>query len=60
MYESIALGLREAANDPETTITLIEGTGDYFSSGNDFSNLAKLENPDEIATMAVDRNKLLL
>lgn len=60
MYEAIVLGLQEAANDPETTITLIEGSGDYYCSGNDLGNFMKIKSPDDIPAMAASANKLLL
>nr|XP_056710942.1 enoyl-CoA delta isomerase 2-like [Euleptes europaea] len=45
MYEEIMQELDEAAKD-DSTLTVITGCGDYFSSGNDLKNFA--ENLDEI------------
>jgi len=60
MYEAITIGLQEAANDPETTITVIEASGDYYCSGNDLSNFTKIKGPEDIPAMAADAKKLLL
>ncbi|XP_065569869.1 enoyl-CoA delta isomerase 2-like isoform X2 [Artemia franciscana] len=43
MYRDIVSALSVAAKDPETSITVFTGTGDYFSSGNDLSNFANIE-----------------
>nr|XP_045614820.1 enoyl-CoA delta isomerase 2-like isoform X1 [Procambarus clarkii] len=43
MYEEWMAALKEAAEDPNTTITAITGSGDYYCSGNDLSNFANVD-----------------
>lgn len=43
MYEEWMAALKEAAEDPNTTITAITGSGDYYCSGNDLSNFANID-----------------
>ncbi|XP_074126879.1 enoyl-CoA delta isomerase 2 isoform X2 [Sminthopsis crassicaudata] len=46
MYNEIILAL-EAADKDDSSLTVLTGNGDYYSSGNDLSDLAKVP-PDEI------------
>ena len=43
MYDSFMDALIEAENDPKTVITVITGTGEYFSSGNDLKNFTRVD-----------------
>ncbi|XP_066975855.1 enoyl-CoA delta isomerase 2-like [Macrobrachium rosenbergii] len=43
MYNGFMKALLEAGADPQTVITVITGTGEYFSSGNDIGNFMKAE-----------------
>ncbi|EFX60805.1 hypothetical protein DAPPUDRAFT_341332 [Daphnia pulex] len=38
MYSDFAQLLKDAAEDANTTLVAVTGTGDYFSSGNDLTN----------------------
>ncbi|XP_059477990.1 enoyl-CoA delta isomerase 2-like [Neocloeon triangulifer] len=38
VYESVTRALQEAAADPETHVTALTGSGDFYSSGNDLSS----------------------
>uniref|UniRef100_A0A914E707 Uncharacterized protein n=1 Tax=Acrobeloides nanus TaxID=290746 RepID=A0A914E707_9BILA len=49
LYDILAEGLRQANDDPDVMMTIFTGTGDFYSSGNDFSpeQMALIaENPD--------------
>ncbi|KRZ49084.1 Enoyl-CoA delta isomerase 2, mitochondrial [Trichinella nativa] len=56
MYRDIIDGLK-AAEKSEAFITVLEGKGDYFCSGNDLNNL--LVKPSDTAKMAADAKLLL-
>ncbi|KRX51467.1 Enoyl-CoA delta isomerase 2, mitochondrial [Trichinella sp. T9] len=56
MYRGIIDGLK-AAEKSEAFITVLEGKGDYFCSGNDLNNL--LVKPSDTAKMAADAKLLL-
>ncbi|KAL8571760.1 hypothetical protein ACOMHN_051127 [Nucella lapillus] len=43
MYDEIALTLEMAAEDPEIYLVVVTGTGDYYCSGNDLSNLTNID-----------------
>lgn len=58
MYLAIQNGLHTAGKDKDTTITVISGTGDYFSSGNDLGNF--MVDMSDIAKVAKESNQLLL
>jgi len=47
MYRDLSLALQEAAQDPNTHITALTGTGDYYSSGNDLSSMTSLTSGGE-------------
>jgi len=51
MYGEIVDALNRANNDRTTSITVITGAGDYFSSGNDLGNFM-ITDMDELAKMA--------
>lgn len=40
LYAAIPAALTQSCDDPEVKITLITGTGRYFSSGNDLPDFA--------------------
>ena len=40
LYAAIPAALTEAADDPKVKITVLTGTGRYFSSGNDLADFA--------------------
>ena len=58
MYNSFVQLLKEAENDPNTTMVALTGTGTYFSSGNDLSNLTNITTTVEEA--AINGRKVLL
>jgi len=58
MYNSFVQLLKEAENDPNTTMVAVTGTGSYFSSGNDLTNLTNLTGTVEEA--AINGRKVLL
>lgn len=41
IMNNLISSLYEASSDPETVITVITGTGDYFTAGNDLGNFLK-------------------
>ena len=41
MYEDIPEALKQADDDPNISLIVITGSGDFFSSGNDLSNYLK-------------------
>ncbi|KAK2534130.1 Eci2 [Columba guinea] len=57
MYREIIKALEEAGKD-DSTIAVITGNGDYYSSGNDLSNFAGVK-PTEMKKMAEDGAVLL-
>ena len=58
MYDSFVELLKEAADDPNTSIVAVTGTGAYYSSGNDLSNLTNITTTVEEAAIN-GRNVLL-
>ena len=58
MYNSFVQLLKEAADDPNTTLVAVTGTGSYFCSGNDLSNLTNITGSVEEAALN-GRNVLL-
>jgi enoyl-CoA hydratase/carnithine racemase len=52
MYRGVSLALQEAAQDSNTHITALTGTGDYYSSGNDLSSMTAMTVGDEDGIMA--------
>ncbi|XP_074683586.1 enoyl-CoA delta isomerase 2 isoform X2 [Strix aluco] len=57
MYREIMKALEEAGKD-DSTIAVITGNGDYYSSGNDLNNFANIQ-PSEMEKMAKDGAVLL-
>ncbi|KFW05197.1 hypothetical protein N326_02527, partial [Eurypyga helias] len=57
MYREIIKALEEAGKD-DSTIAVITGNGDYYSSGNDLSNFTNIQ-PSEMEKMASDGAVLL-
>ncbi|XP_064017192.1 enoyl-CoA delta isomerase 2 isoform X1 [Pogoniulus pusillus] len=57
MYREIMKALEEAGKD-DSTIAVITGNGDYYSSGNDLNNFANIQ-PGEMEKMAKDAAVLL-
>ncbi|NXG66319.1 ECI2 isomerase, partial [Hemiprocne comata] len=57
MYREIIQALEEAGKD-DSTIAVITGNGDYYSSGNDLSNFTDVQ-PNEMEKMAKDGAVLL-
>ncbi|NXG71449.1 ECI2 isomerase, partial [Baryphthengus martii] len=57
MYREITKALEEAGKD-DSTIAVITGNGDYYSSGNDLNNFANIQ-PSDMAKMAKDGAVLL-
>ncbi|XP_071042305.1 enoyl-CoA delta isomerase 2 isoform X2 [Parasteatoda tepidariorum] len=56
MYKDIALALKEASEN-DTAITILTGEGDYYSSGNDLSNFASVD--QDISAAAKKAGQLL-
>uniref|UniRef100_A0A914WKY6 ACB domain-containing protein n=1 Tax=Plectus sambesii TaxID=2011161 RepID=A0A914WKY6_9BILA len=52
MYEGIIDALKRAGEDKSTSVTVFTGMGEYFSSGNDLSNFAKISSPADVAKLA--------
>jgi len=57
MYGGIVSALEKSNNDNSTSITVITGVGDYYSSGNDLSNFTK--NVKDVMKMADDGEEIL-
>ncbi|NWI90712.1 ECI2 isomerase, partial [Pitta sordida] len=57
MYREVIKALEEAGKN-DSTIAVITGNGDYYSSGNDLSNFTDIR-PDEMEKMAKDGAVLL-
>ncbi|XP_010122339.1 PREDICTED: enoyl-CoA delta isomerase 2, mitochondrial [Chlamydotis macqueenii] len=57
MYREIMKALEEAGKD-DSTIAVITGNGDYYSSGNDLTNFTNIQ-PSEMEKMAEDGAVLL-
>lgn len=57
MYIEIMQALEEAAKD-DSVITVMTGSGDYYSSGNDLSNFTKIS-PEGVEKMAQGAGELL-
>ena len=51
MYTDVQNALRAAGEDGSVRVALLTGAGDYFCSGNDLSNFAKIppEGPQKLA-----------
>lgn len=46
MYQDLILLLIEGANNPNVTLTVLSGVGDYYTSGND---MGRRPNTDDLA-----------
>lgn len=57
MYSEIMQALEEAAQD-DSVITVMTGSGDYYSSGNDLSNFTKIP-PEGVKKAAEESGELL-
>ncbi|NXI46270.1 ECI2 isomerase, partial [Galbula dea] len=57
MYREIIKALQAAGKD-DSTLAVLTGNGDYYSSGNDLSNFASVQ-PGEMGKMAKDGAELL-
>lgn len=58
MYEDLIGALEKSQKDKATSITVLTGTGPYYSSGNDLSNFAA-KTPEEMQKLADDGEKIL-
>uniref|UniRef100_A0A0K0ERR3 ACB domain-containing protein n=1 Tax=Strongyloides stercoralis TaxID=6248 RepID=A0A0K0ERR3_STRER len=58
MYDAIGNALRESSKDETTSVTVITGTGDYFSSGNDLSNFTNVRSKEDIQILAEKASKI--
>lgn len=56
-YDEVVAALKEAADDPNTVITVTTGAGDFYSSGNDLSNFTSIRG--DIKDIARDSGVLL-
>ncbi|XP_068201260.1 enoyl-CoA delta isomerase 2-like [Palaemon carinicauda] len=52
MYNSFMEALLEAGADPKTVITVVTGTGKYFSSGNDLGTFMKAEEEEPSSSVS--------
>uniref|UniRef100_A0A0N5CBS8 ACB domain-containing protein n=1 Tax=Strongyloides papillosus TaxID=174720 RepID=A0A0N5CBS8_STREA len=59
MYDAIGNALRESNNDSTTSVTVITGTGNFFSSGNDLSNFADFRSVEDIKALSEKFSKIL-
>uniref|UniRef100_A0A0K0EY95 Enoyl-CoA delta isomerase 2, mitochondrial (inferred by orthology to a human protein) n=1 Tax=Strongyloides venezuelensis TaxID=75913 RepID=A0A0K0EY95_STRVS len=59
MYDAIGNALRESNKDTTTSVTVITGTGDFFSSGNDLSNFANVRSVEDIKALTEKFSKIL-
>lgn len=46
MYREIPEALRAGATDPDVVVTVLTGTGSYYSSGNDMNAYTKWQGSD--------------
>lgn len=58
IYKRLAVIFHEAANDDDIHALVLTGTGDFFSSGNDF--IRNLTSPSDNALVTVDALELML
>ncbi|XP_042239873.1 LOW QUALITY PROTEIN: enoyl-CoA delta isomerase 2-like [Homarus americanus] len=58
MYNEWIEALKEAGEDPNTVITAITGSGDYYCSGNDLSNFTNID-PSNMHQYSQESGKLL-
>ncbi len=59
MYNELIAALKEAEQNPNITMCVITGAGDYYCSGNDLTNFATKEAMQNIKKAAVDGGVLL-
>uniref|UniRef100_A0A0N5C359 ACB domain-containing protein n=1 Tax=Strongyloides papillosus TaxID=174720 RepID=A0A0N5C359_STREA len=58
MYDAIGNALRESNNDSTTSVTVVTGTGNFFSSGNDLSNFANVRSVEDIKAIGEKASKI--
>uniref|UniRef100_A0A0K0FDM0 Enoyl-CoA delta isomerase 2, mitochondrial (inferred by orthology to a human protein) n=1 Tax=Strongyloides venezuelensis TaxID=75913 RepID=A0A0K0FDM0_STRVS len=58
MYDAIGNALRESNKDTTTSVTVITGTGNFFSSGNDLSNFANVQSVEDIKAIGEKASKI--
>ncbi|CEF63986.1 Enoyl-CoA delta isomerase 2, mitochondrial [Strongyloides ratti] len=58
MYEAIGKALRESNEDNTTSVTVITGAGDYFSSGNDLSNFSNIRSKEDMKIIGEKASKI--
>uniref|UniRef100_A0A0N4ZA58 ACB domain-containing protein n=1 Tax=Parastrongyloides trichosuri TaxID=131310 RepID=A0A0N4ZA58_PARTI len=58
MYDAIGNALRESNDDKSTSVTVITGTGDFFSAGNDMANFSGVHTVEEIKKKAAVASKI--
>ena len=54
MYKELERAIRGASVNDKISVIMLTGSGDYYSSGNDLSNLSELKHPLTIAKEARD------
>ena len=54
MYKELERAIRSASENESISVIMLTGSGDYYSSGNDLSNLSELKHPLTIAKEARD------
>jgi len=59
MYNEISAALKEIGEDTNSSVAVITGAGDFYSSGNDLSTFASVD-PSQISKIAKDGSDLLL
>lgn len=60
MYAAVQTELHKAAEDDQTVITALTGTGDYFSSGNDLNMFQKIpKTEEELREFALESRDML-
>ncbi|VDK52102.1 unnamed protein product [Anisakis simplex] len=59
MYQVLTNALEYSSKDTSTSITVFTGTGDYFCSGNDLSNFARVKSREDMVRMADEGGKVL-
>ena len=59
MYNELISALKEAEENPNITMCVITGAGDYYCSGNDLTNFSTKEAMQNIKKAAIDGGILL-
>ncbi|CEF66295.1 Enoyl-CoA delta isomerase 2, mitochondrial [Strongyloides ratti] len=60
MYKAIGDSLHQSNNDNSTSITVITGSGDYFSSGNDIANFSNARTLEDFKKIGDEASKILI